>query len=137
MHYLTDEFENFTANKLSIPDGPEPLQYIAKYAHKKARRDELERRHMGGNTESQLRNEAQVAYTALNGLLGESLLFFDARYSLFQAYLNCSSPGLLDVAAFAYTWTLLRNPELFKLIENLEGLIRHAHRIYELVYNAH
>ena len=83
MHYLTNEFEEYTCRKLPIPDGPEPLRYIATHSHRKARRDELERRHMGVIDASQLAAEAEAAYVALEALLGNSQLFLGATYHSF------------------------------------------------------
>lgn len=134
MHYLTDEFEEYTCKKLPIPDGPEPLRYIATHSHRKARRDELERRHMGVIDASQLAAEAEAAYVALEALLGNSQLFLGATYPLFSSFLISSEPGLLDFAVFAYTFTALERPELFKLVQNLNGLLGHANRVKQLIY---
>jgi hypothetical protein len=78
--YLTDEFERVTMPLLTVPEGPEPLQYLVKHSNRLARREEIERRCMSDNRGDVLYAEAEDAYNAISTLLGEDTYFFGARY---------------------------------------------------------
>ena len=64
---------------LTMPNGPEPLQYLVKHSNILARREELERRCMADIKGDVLYAEAEDAYSAISTLLGEDNYFFGAR----------------------------------------------------------
>lgn len=82
-YYLTDAFEKVTLPLLSIPNGPEPLQYLVRYEQRKLQREELERRCMSEIREDVIYAEAEEAYAALSTLLGQDKYFFNQEYCLF------------------------------------------------------
>ena len=78
--YLTDNFEKITTPLLTLPNGPEPLQYLVKHSNRLARRQELERRCVTDIKGDVLYAEAEDAYRAISTLLGDNNYFFGARY---------------------------------------------------------
>jgi hypothetical protein len=77
---MTDAFENVTLPLLSIPDGPEPLQYLVQHSHWTAKKEELERRCMSEIREDVLYAEAEEGYAALSTLLGGDRYFFNQKH---------------------------------------------------------
>ena len=77
--YLTEAFEKVTVPLLSIPNGPEPLQYLSKRAHQTPRKEELQRRFLTSPNSQTIYAEAEEGYAALSQLLGEDTYFFDER----------------------------------------------------------
>jgi hypothetical protein len=67
-----------------VPDGPEPLQYLAKYSHRAVRREELEKRCLSEVDGDVLHAEAEEGYAALSVLLGDDIYFFSDRYALIR-----------------------------------------------------
>lgn len=78
-YYLTDDYERVTLRLLSVPNGPEPLKYLVQYSHRKARKDELERRSISEIRGDVLYLEAEEAYGALSTLLGDNKFFFNEK----------------------------------------------------------
>jgi hypothetical protein len=79
-YYLTEHFETVTANLIPSPEGPEPLQYVARRLHRLARKEELERRMLSPINGCLLYSEAREAYAALSTLLGSDAYFFNESY---------------------------------------------------------
>ena len=79
-YYLTDAFERVTLPLLSVPNGPEPLQYLVRYSHRKTQREDLERRYMSEIREEVIYTEAGEGYAALSTLLGQDKYFFNQEY---------------------------------------------------------
>jgi hypothetical protein len=77
---LTEHFDEVTANLIPSPEGPEPLQYVARRLHRLARKEELERRMLSPINGCLLYSEAQEAYAALSTLLGSDVYFFNESY---------------------------------------------------------
>jgi hypothetical protein len=82
-YYLTDAFEKVTLPLLSIPSGPEPLQYLVRHARIKSQKEELERRCMSELREDLIYAEAEEGYAALSTLLGQDKYFFKQEYNLY------------------------------------------------------
>ena len=76
---MTEAFEEVTVPLLSLPNGPEPLQYLAKRSHLAPRKEELQRRSLASPDEQVLYAEAEEGYAALSLLLGENTYFFNER----------------------------------------------------------
>lgn len=122
---------------MPIPSGPEPLQYMVRYADQTARREELERRCMGEIRGDVLYAEAEEGYAALSTLLGNDTYFFKERCFTRIINVNDRRPGLLDAAVFAYTWTVLDKlgeNDLAEILKKYENLVRHADRLKQMVY---
>jgi hypothetical protein len=64
---------------LSIPKGPEPLQYLSKRSHQAPRKEELQRRSLTSPSEQVIYAEAEEGYAALSLLLGGDTYFFNER----------------------------------------------------------
>jgi len=79
---------------LTVPDGPEPLQYLIKHSHRLARQEELRRRCMAEIQEDILYAEAEEAYSALSTLLDENDYFFGARFNLAPVLANRKAPWI-------------------------------------------
>ena len=82
-YYLTDAFEKVTVPLLSIPNGPEPLQYLVRHEHRKSQKEALERRCMSEIREDVIYTEAEEGYAALSTLLGQDKYFFNQEHCLF------------------------------------------------------
>jgi hypothetical protein len=139
-YYLTDAYENVTFPLLSIPNGPEPFQFLVRHSHRKAREEELERRYLSEIREDVIYAEAEEGYSALSTLLGEHKYFFNERCVCFLEGTNCRRPGLLDAAVFAYTWTVLDKlgqSSLATIINKYENLVHHSRTLHSLVYLRH
>jgi hypothetical protein len=78
--YLTKDFESVTLPLLSVPSGPEPLQYIVRHSHQTAIKEELEKFFISEVDPEVLFSEAEGGYAALSTLLGEDMYFFNARF---------------------------------------------------------
>lgn len=78
---MTEAFEEVTVPLLSIPNGPEPLQYLAKRSHQTPRKEELQRRSLTSPNRQTIYAEAEEGYAALSSLLGEDIYFFNERYN--------------------------------------------------------
>jgi hypothetical protein len=65
---------------LSVPNGPEPLQYLVRYSHRTARKEELEKRSLSEIDGDVLLAEAEEGLAALSSLLGKNTYFFNERF---------------------------------------------------------
>ena len=80
---MTDAYEKVTFPLLSVPNGPEPFQFLVRHSHKKAREEELERRCLSEIRGDVIYAEAEEGYSALSTLLGEHKYFFNEECVLY------------------------------------------------------
>jgi metaxin len=131
---LTENFEDFVAPNLPLPNGPEPLEYIAKHLYQSVCLKDLEKQSLANVRKDVLYEEAEYAYNALSTLLGDDEYFFNAEFFYFKGQTDGRKPGLLDCAMFAYTWTVLDRSELGDIARKFCNLVSHAELIFDTVY---